>query len=342
MLKPYYETKLGKLYHGDWLNNPLPDKCANLIICDPPYYKIKGDFDFKWKTFSDYLADVQLWANECKRVLADNGTLFWWGYSKKIAYTQIILDKLFRLENVMIWKKTNSYQYHYYNVTLSRRFLNYNERLLMYSNDFEPSYFEEFNIEKTRKEFLYSKNPFSTYMREEFTRAGVSKKEIALLFPSKTGNVTGCVRNWLNGNNVITEAQYLKIREYLNGQYFLREYEDLIREYEVIHEEYENQRRYFNNKLKIEEVLTYSQDAKTSKNYNHETIKPIALTKDLILTCSKPGDTVVVPFVGSGTECCASDFLNRKYYGFEIDQKYCEVAAQRLEQETSQLKLFNC
>jgi DNA modification methylase len=82
-MKPYYETKLGKLYNCDFLNNDLPDKCATLIIADPPYFKVKGDFDFKWKTFDDYLKDVELWAIECKRLLADNGTLFWWGNSNE-------------------------------------------------------------------------------------------------------------------------------------------------------------------------------------------------------------------------------------------------------------------
>ena len=332
-MKPYYETKLGKLYHGDWLNNSLPDKCANLIICDPPYYKVKGSFDFKWTSFNDYLADVLLWANECKRVLADNGTLFWWGNSKKIAYSQIILDKLFHLENVMVWRKSDSIQYQYYSVDLSRCFNTHNERLLMYSNDFEPSDWNKTGTERIHEEFLKPKNPFSLYLKEEFKKAGVTRKEIALLFPSRTGNPTGCVSNWLNGDNVITKEQYLKIRAHLNGEYLRVEYEDL-------RVEYEDQRRYFNNTLKLEEVLTYSQDSKVSKKYKHDTIKSIELTRALVLTCSKPGDTIVVPFVGSGTECCASDCENRKYYGYETEPQYCEIAAKRLEQETSQLKLF--
>ena len=29
----------------------LADKSVNLIIADPPYYKIKGDFDFEFKDF---------------------------------------------------------------------------------------------------------------------------------------------------------------------------------------------------------------------------------------------------------------------------------------------------
>jgi len=56
-----------KIYCDDFLNNDLPDKCAKLIISDPPYYHVKGDFDFVWKSFNDYLKDVEKWAIECKR-----------------------------------------------------------------------------------------------------------------------------------------------------------------------------------------------------------------------------------------------------------------------------------
>ena len=58
------------------------------------------------KTFDDYLKDVEKWCLECKRILADNGTLFWYGGSKNIAYAQIIFDKHFNaLINNLTWNK---------------------------------------------------------------------------------------------------------------------------------------------------------------------------------------------------------------------------------------------
>ena len=99
--------ELNKVHNIDFLNNDLPDKCANLIIADPPYYKVKGEFDFIWKTFDDYLADVEKWAIECKRLLKDNGTLLWYGDAKNIAYAQIIFDKYFNLLNSIVWENTN-------------------------------------------------------------------------------------------------------------------------------------------------------------------------------------------------------------------------------------------
>ena len=41
------------------MDNNLADKSVQLTIADPPYYKVKGDFDFVWKTFDDYLKDVE-------------------------------------------------------------------------------------------------------------------------------------------------------------------------------------------------------------------------------------------------------------------------------------------
>lgn len=32
---------------------------------DPPYFEVKGAFDFVWNSFEDYLKDVEKWAIEC-------------------------------------------------------------------------------------------------------------------------------------------------------------------------------------------------------------------------------------------------------------------------------------
>ena len=40
--------ELNKIHNINFLDNTLPDKCANLIIADPPYFEVKGAFDFIW------------------------------------------------------------------------------------------------------------------------------------------------------------------------------------------------------------------------------------------------------------------------------------------------------
>ena len=319
---------INKVHLGDWTTNQLEDKSVQLIIADPPYFEVKGEFDFVWDSFDDYLKDVEKWAIECKRVLADNGTLFWYGDKKKIAYSQIIFDKYFNLENSLVWRKKDSMQYQYYSPDLARSFNTHNERILMYSNEIDLT-----GLELINEEFIKPRNPFSKYLKEEFKKANITNKEISKLFPSKTGGLTGCVSNWLNGDNVITKEQYLKIRDFLNNEY-------LRKEYEYLRKEYEDKRRYFYNPNKLEEVLEFSQESHITRKYNHDTKKPETLTRALIQTCSRKGDLVLVPFAGSGTECAMAVKEGREFIGFDIEPKYVEMANARCSEHLKQTSLF--
>jgi site-specific DNA-methyltransferase (adenine-specific) len=65
----------------------------------------------------------------------------------------------------------------------------------------------------------------------------------------------------------------------------------------------------------------------------HPCPKPIKWGKWLIDKCSIPGDIILDPFLGSGTTAVAAKILGRKCIGIEIEEKYCEIAAERLAQE---------
>ena len=65
----------------------------------------------------------------------------------------------------------------------------------------------------------------------------------------------------------------------------------------------------------------------------HPTQKPLELIKWIIKNYSKEGDTILDPFLGSGTTAVACKELGRKFIGIEINQKYCEIAERRLAQE---------
>ena len=64
--------------------------------------------------------------------------------------------------------------------------------------------------------------------------------------------------------------------------------------------------------------------------FNHPTIKPLELVKRHLLHTTQPNDVVLDCFMGSGTTAVACQETNRQYIGFEISEKWCKVANDRL------------
>lgn len=67
---------------------------------------------------------------------------------------------------------------------------------------------------------------------------------------------------------------------------------------------------------------------------------PEAVVDRIIRACSKPGDVVFDPFGGSGTTGAVALRTQRKSVLFEVDQRYAEMAAQRLKQVHRELRLL--
>lgn len=304
---------MNKVFHDDWLNNNIPDKSVQLIIADPPYFEVKGDFDFIWNSFDDYLKDVEKWAIECKRVLADNGSILWWGHAKKIAYSQIIFDKYFNLGNSLVWEKIEC-QTKAQDYNQARHFAPVTERCLFYTNEIEMT-----GREFIEKEYIAPRNPFSREIQKGMKSYNLKEIDFRKLRPSKNGNLTGWCSNIILGSSNPTKQDWKVIETIIKSG----------KPYESLRKEYESLRRPFFNTYKLNDVFLNSQESNISGQFNHDTIKPLTLTKKLIQTTSRKGDLVLIPFGGSGTDVEACISTKRDYICFEIAEKHYNTIIKR-------------
>lgn len=74
------------------------------------------------------------------------------------------------------------------------------------------------------------------------------------------------------------------------------------------------------------------QTFKVDKRVGHPTQKPVALIEYLIKTYTNVGETVLDPFMGSGTTGVACQNLNRQFIGIELDETYFELAKRRINE----------
>ena len=79
-----------------------------------------------------------------------------------------------------------------------------------------------------------------------------------------------------------------------------------------------------------ETVMTVEKQPKDRFN-GHLTAKPVKLCEHLIRVFSAPGQTVLDPFVGSGTTCLAARRAGRHSIGIDVNPDYIDIAQRRLD-----------
>lgn len=330
---------------------------ASLIICDPPYFNVKGEFDKAWgDDFGAYLSDVRRWAGACRRALAPNGTLIWYGGWRNIAYAQVELDKMFRLVNSCVIHKRNGIMSNIARPEAQRSFLVNDERFLVYEaatrEGGEPAYKLAAGMARTR-----AFAPIVDYLRGELRRSGLTVGDVNRSMKTHMGG------HWFTDKSqwqMPSRAQYEELRRVLRGgrggDFLARDYDGLRAQYEERRRdgrrgdfpagdcdgprgEYEALRRPFRMEGRQFDVFTIKSTASADcVKWGHATPKNEALTETLIRATTRPGDLVVAPFAGSGTECLVAKTLGRRFVGFDIDARYVESGRRRLR--GAQMSLF--
>ena len=123
-----------------------------------------------------------------------------------------------------------------------------------------------------------------------------------------------------------------------NGSVYIFGDDKNIVHIQVLREKYEELRRYFNPTKNYTDVWKIPIVGGKETN-NHPTQKPLKLIERIIRVSSREGDTILVPFMGSGTDLVAAERLGCNSIGIEISKEYCELAFQRLKNEVGQTRL---
>ena len=86
------------------------------------------------------------------------------------------------------------------------------------------------------------------------------------------------------------------------------------------------------NNAELEDVWTIPAVQMNEKKFGyHPTQKPEKLLERIIKSSSKEGETVLDPFMGSGTTCYVAKKLNRNYIGIEKEKKFFNISKRRID-----------
>lgn len=89
--------------------------------------------------------------------------------------------------------------------------------------------------------------------------------------------------------------------------------------------------KWFDETNSIENIIRNIPKIIPSAN-DHPTPKPVCLVEHFIRLHTQPGNVVLDPFMGAGTTIVAAKNGDRKAIGIELEERYCEMAAERLSQ----------
>lgn len=239
------------IVNDDCLNlmKKLPDNSVDLIIADPPYYKIKGEFDFKWETVDEYIEWCKLWIKECERILKSSGSFYLWGaigYNKGYALFKIAdwieENEIFDVKNWITQRNTRGY-------ATSNAYMAAREELI----------------------FMTKKGSNNYTWNTAYTNEPNDRKDLGANGKPRTSEYMRCSDVWKD----IAEASQSK-----------------------------NQRF-------------------TTKDGNSfPTVKALKLCDRIINASSNPGDLVLIPFAGSGSEIISCINNDRNFIASEIKEEY--------------------
>lgn len=319
-----------EIHHGDCLEvlATLPNNSVDAIVTDPPYFKVKAEWwDRQWEKPTEFLAWLDRVAEQWKRVLKPNGSLYCFASPKMAARVEVMLGGRFNVLNHVVWDKDGR----------SRAAMTCKEQGRSYFPESERIIFCEHygadNIAKGEagygakcdelRGFVFE--PLRAYLDGERTRAGLRLSRINGMFGFAVSG-SGWARDTFTrvdgGWNMITAENYAKLQTAFPG-YFTRTYEELRQQYEEL-------RRPFNVTADVPYTDVWTFPTVSHYPGKHPCEKPAALLEHIISASTRPGAVVLDCFAGSGSTLVAAKKLGRSGIGVEIDPHWVSFAQNRV------------
>ena len=307
-----------QLHQGDCLEimKNIPDKSVDLVLIDPPYNIKKAKWD-TWKTVDEYVEFMGKAFIEIQRVLKDNGSFYFFHNDfLQIVELQNWINKNtnFVFKQLLVWDKFNGSPWNQLNAIV------YSEYNRNYPKQAEYCLYYTFQDETGLSKVKLDVNNFTNlrnYFKKYQEALGLNKTQIIERVGQRADH---CFRWGSSQWDLPTYETYIEINKLpLLSPFKIREYEDLRKEYEDL--------RYTFNNQNIPSVLQHE----PIKQNGHITPKPVPILEYLIKTSSNEGMTVLDCFMGSGSTGVACINTNRNFIGIELDEKYFEIAKNRIE-----------
>ena len=329
------------IYQGEAIEEmtKLPDNSINLILVDPPYYKVKNEaWDHQWDNPIEFLKWIGRLCEQWQRILKPNGSLYCFASPKMVTRVECKIGEYFNVLNNIRWVKDAGW--HNKNDKEELRSLLSPWEACIFAEPRGDQYEDE---SKALHKEVYA--PIGRYIQLERERAGLTRNdvEVGLGFVSSSDPTRGtalCYR-WEEGSSLPTKDTYQKLQKFMNrnnGNEFLRkEYEDLRKEYEFLRKEYEDLRKEYEE---LRRPFSVSSDVHCTDVWDFPTVqyyegkhpceKPIEMLRHIISASSRPDDLVLDCFGGSCKVADACIQLDRRYIIIEKEAEYVRMARKRV------------
>jgi site-specific DNA-methyltransferase (adenine-specific) len=311
----------------------LPDDCIDLIVTDPPYFKVKPNgWDNQWNGDADYLRWLDMCLAQFWRVLKPAGSIYLFSGHRLAADIEIMMRERFKVLNHIIWAKPSG-RWNGCNKESLRSYFPATERILFaehYQGPYKPK--DSGYEAKSRELKQHVLSPLISYFREAREALGVTSKQIA--------DVTGkrnMASHWFGASQwqLPNEVDYHKLQmlfERIAKEKFQRneldtthhqlveEWQCLNRQYSDLLGEYKSLRRYFSVSVSVPYTDVWTHKPVQFYPGKHPCEKPADMLQQIINASSQPGDMVADFFMGSGSTIKEATDLGRCAIGVELDE----------------------